>query len=243
MDWVPKSLATWVKGKRVIPPVPPGRVVVLTETDDDCTSARRDDTASLSLFVEYIDSKGERTARRIACRNYDRANDMINAWCFERDAKRAFRCDRIVSAACTATGEVFDLAELVARLRARGLPVRDARLNATLKVLTFLMRCDGVHPSEEDALEEAIGRFALRFDGDDAMVDLAVRQARTMAPDERDFLRALQFVARRKDGPALARFIQAQARQIIDADGWHSRVEVNFGVELDNVLARVAAGS
>jgi hypothetical protein len=241
MGVISESIRAFVAGKRVVPPVPPGRTVVLVAEDAAVLSPRRDGTASLSLFIEYVDAKGDRSERRIGCRSYDRSTDIINAWCFERSAVRAFRCDRIASAACTETGELFDLADLIQRLRARGLPVRDAGLNAVLKLLTFLMRCDGVHPDEQLVIEEAITSYALRFDGDDAMVDLALRQARTMAPDEHDFLRALRSITLRRDGPALARFVRSHAQRVIDADGRHSAEEARFGMELDQLLSKVAA--
>lgn len=241
MGVISDGIRAFVAGKRVVPPVPPGRTVLLVAEEVPVASAKRDGTASLSLFIEYLDAKGARSERRIACQSYDRSVDMITAYCFEREALRQFRCDRIVSAACTETGELFDLADLTERLRARGLPVRDAGLNAALKLLTFLMRCDGIHAQEAVVLEEAITSYALRFDGDDAMVDLALRQSRTMAPDEHDFLRALRFVALRRDGPALARFIRSQAQRMIDADGLHSAEEARFAIELDQLLSKVAA--
>lgn len=234
-------IRAFVAGKRVVPPVPPARVVVLGSEEAAPISPRRDGTASLSLFIAYVDSKGETSERRISCRNYDRSADIINAWCFERDALRAFRVDRIESAACTETGEFFELEELVARLRAGGLPVKDQGLNADLKILVFLMRCDGIHAREQAVIEAAITSYALRFDGDDAMVETALRQSRTMAPDERDFLKALRFISLRRDGPALARFVRSHAQRMIDADGQHSPEEARFAVELDEVLSAVAA--
>lgn len=240
MGAISDGILRFVRGKRVVPPVPPGRTIVIADTDEPATGARRDRISSFGLFIAYVDAKGDTSERRIVCRSYDRSSDMINAWCFERSALRSFRCDRLVSAACTETGEFFDLDELVAMLRSRGLPVKDAGLNAALKILTFLMRCDGIHPNEAVALESAITSYAVRFDGDDAMVDLAMKQARTMAPDERDFLKALRFVTLRPDGPALARFIRTQARLMIDADGAHSPEEASFAIEVDAALAKVA---
>lgn len=240
MGMISESIRTFLAGKRVVPQVPPERTITLVAEEATPASPRRDGTASLGLFIAYVDIKGDQSERRIACRSYDRSADIINAWCFEREALRAFRVDRITSAACTETGELFDLLELVDRLRAGGLPVKDQGLNAVLKILTFLMRCDGTHHRERVAIEDAITSYALRFDGDDAMVDLALRQSRTMAPDERDFLKALRFISLRPDGPALARFVRSHAQRIIDADGQHSPEEAQFAIELDGVLASVA---
>lgn len=241
MGVISETIRSFVEGKRVVPPIPPGRAVLLADDEAEPTMTRRDATAALALFIEYRDAKGDVSHRRIVCRSFDRSADIINAWCFEREALRAFRCDRIISAACTETGEFFDLAELVVYLRQRGLPVSDMALNAVLKLLTFLMRCDGVDESELSVLEAAITSYALRFEGDDAMVERALRQARTMAPDERDFLKALRFISLRRDGPALARFVQSQARQMLEADGLLSEEETRFSAELDRVLGRIAA--
>ena len=232
---------TFITGKRVVPPVPPKRSVIISIDTPPATSRRRDDISSFAMFIEYRDSSSAISHRRIACRTFDPSADVLNAWCFEREALRAFRYDRIVSAACTETGEFFDLGSLIQTLRANGLPVRDAGLNASLKVLVFLMRCDGIHAAEEAALEDAITGYAIRFNGDDEMVESGIRQARTMAPDERDFLKALRYVTKRRQGPALARFVQAQAQRIIDADGRHSAEETRFAIELDELLAKTAA--
>lgn len=235
-----EGIASLVAGKRVVPPVPPGRAVVIDGEDDPADSDQRDETASLALFIEYRDAKGAVSARRIVCRSYDQGRDIITAWCFEREAMRQFRIDRIATAACTETGEVYDLGALAAMLRAGGLPVRDSGLNLVLRFLTFLMRCDGVHHSEREALERAITSYALRFDGDDEMVEQALRQARTMAPDERDFLNALYSIGKRPDRARLARFIRQHARAVIDADGVISAEEARFGAELDSVLGQLS---
>jgi hypothetical protein len=243
MGIISSSIKAFVAGKRVLPSVPPGRIVVVSVEEDAQPISRRDGTSSLGLFIEYVDANGGHSERRIACRSYDRTKDILNAWCFERSASRAFRCDRIVSAACTETGEFFALPDLIEVLRGRGLPVRDAGLNAALQILTFLMRCDGIHASEQIALEDAITSYAIRFDGDDAMVELALRQARTLAPDDHDFLKAIRFISMHPDGPALARYVRSQAQRIIDADGHHSADEARFGFELDRALGSIASRS
>jgi hypothetical protein len=235
-----EGITSFVAGKRVVPPLPPGRQAVLAGEDEPSGSDQRDETASLALFIEYRDAKGVVSARRIVCRSYDVGTDMLTAWCFEREALRQFRIDRIATAACTQTGELYDLADLARRLRGNGLAVRDTGLNLVLRFLTFLMRCDGIHWAEEDAIEQAITSYALRFDGDDQVVDQALRQARTMAPDERDFLNALYSIGKRSDRAQLARFIRQHARLMVEADGVISAEEAKFGAELDAVLRKLA---
>lgn len=243
MDWVSSRLLGAISGKRVVPSIPPGRSIVLESEDEDARSERRDGTAALSLFIEYVDASGAPSHRRIACRHYDGSVDTITAWCFEREAPRAFRVDRIAAAYCPETGELFDLDQLVFSLRRRGLPLSTTGLNVTLRLLTFLMRCDGVHAAEWPALEAAVTSFALRFDGDDEMVAQGLRMAKSLAPDENDFLRGLRWMRLRRDGPQLARFVRGQAGRIIDADGRHSDEEAILGIEIDRVLGAIEARS
>lgn len=236
-----EEIAGLIGRKCVIPPVPPGRTVSIAGEDEPAQESERDGTAALALFIEYRDARGVMSARRIACRSFDTSRESLTAYCFERQAMREFRVDRIVSAACTQTGEFFELSELLVRLRDGSTPVRDSGLNLVLRFLTFLMRCDGVHWKEPEVLEQAITSYAMRFDGDDAMVDQAMRQAPTMAPDETDFIRALYSIGKHPDRVRLARFIQQHARNIIEADGVISEEEARLGMELDAVLRKLAS--
>lgn len=236
---ISEAIGAFLSGKRVVPQVPPGRVVVLDGDEDEARSDERSGISPLALFIEYRDAKGTLSARRIACRSFDVSTGRLTAWCFERQALREFRFDRIVSAACTETGEFHDVADLAAMLSEGGLPVRDGGLNLVLRFLVFLMRCDGTHRREMDALEQAVISYALRFDGDDALVDRAMRQARSMAPDEQDFLAGLHVLRRHPDRARLAPFIARQACAIIDADGRISDEEGRFAAELDVVLRRI----
>lgn len=228
------------RAMRVVPSVPPGRTSVVPDIDlPDHQSTRRSAASGMGLFIEYVDAKGCASARRIACRNVDPVQGLLTAWCFEREALRQFRIDRIESAACTETGEVFELAELMATMASRGLPANDPRLARILVVLTFLMRCDGVHARELECIEQAVTSFALRFDGDDALVEQGLRLGNTLAPDGRDFLRTLGWLIRRPDAPELAVFLRRHAAAVIDADGSHSAGELRFGMELDDLLTRI----
>jgi hypothetical protein len=243
MDPDIKMLAAAVAGKRVVPPVPGGREVVLEGADAPGSCARRDGTSALGLFIEYVDAHGTPSARRIACRYYDPSCDTITAWCFEREALREFRVDRIISAACCETGELFELGALVQSLRARGLPLRDQGLNLSLRLLTFIMRCDGVDHRELLVLEAAVTSYAMQFGGDDQMVDQGIRMAHSLAPDEGDFLRALRWLKMRRDRSALADFVRTQVRRMVDADTVLSHQEVSFGAEVDAVLRRIESRS
>lgn len=241
MGWLSNGLLEAISGKRVVPGLPPGRSVLLEGEDEPGRSERRDGTAALGLFIEYVDAKGAPSHRRIACRHYDASIDTITAWCFEREAPRAFRVDRIAAAYCPETGEGFDLDQLVFTLRRRGLPLSTTGLNVSLRLLTFLMRCDGVHVAEWPVLEAAVTSYAIRFDGDDEMVAQGMRMARSLAPDEDDFVRGLRWMRMRRDGPELARFVRRHSARIIDADGRHSGEELTLGIEIDQTLGAIAA--
>lgn len=226
-----------IEGKRVVPSVPPKFKVVLGSGDEDpAPPARRNGVSGLGLFIEYVDAKAEVTRRRISCKSYDPAHDWINAWCFEREGPRHFRLDRITLAACTETGELFEVHKLLAILRKRGMPVRDKRLAKALTPIVFLMRCDGVQEGETEALEAAVTAYALRFDGNDDTVADGMRLASTLAPDEADFRRTLGWLRMRRDGPELAKFIQREGCRMLDADGRHSAEEVTYGMLLDRSL-------
>lgn len=143
-------------------------------------------------------------------------------------------------AACTETGEIFDVSELIIILRKRGMSAGDPRLGKVLTPLVFLMRCDGVQRGEMEALEQAVTSFAMRFDGGDATVEEGLRLAHTLAPDETDFRRSLSWLKRRGDGPQLAKFLQREGCRVLDADGMHSPEEASYGILLDEVLRPIA---
>lgn len=234
------ALFAFTEGKRVMPSAPPGRTPRISPIEEPAAPRRaRNGVSGLGLYIEYVDRNGEPSERRIACRSYDPGHDAINAWCFEREAPRQFRLERIGSAVCTETGELFELAFLLQTLRARGLPVDDKCLGRVLLLLTFLMRCDGVHASETTAIEDSIERFAVRFDGDEALVAQGYRLAGTLAPDHDDFRRTMRWLAMRGNGPQLARFVRNEAASVIDADGRHSEEEARFGAELGEALTQI----
>lgn len=234
------SILKLIRGKRVVPSVPQGHAASVGSEPEQRVSPRRDGSSGLALFIRYEDGSGEISQRRIRCASFDPGHDALNAYCFEREAPRQFRLDRISEAICTETGEVIALARLLESLRARGMPMDDPRLARMLCILVFVMRCDGVNQREIEALEQAVTSFALRFDGCDEMVEQGNLLSGTLAPDSRDFMRAVNWLHWRKDGAELARFLKMQLRQMIDADGQHSAEEFLLVSELAPLLDRIA---
>lgn len=240
-----EALSRVTSGRLVIPPVPVGRTIVLYDEEEDAEDIpdeRRGASAGLGLFIEYVDAKGQVSARRIAVKRYDSGRRLVHGWCFERSAPRAFKLDRIASAACPVTGEVFSSAELLAMLK--GGQVIDGRLRPVMAILVFMMRCDGhQHWAEREALEQAATSFALRFDGDDETVHQALRLANTLVPDSHDFLSAVKWLAARDEAQALARFVLTNTRVMIEADGRIADEEIQFATELRDALKAIADGA
>lgn len=231
-----------LSGRRVVPPSPQGSAPSVPSDDATEAAESSGEGVPLALFIEYRDSKGQVSHRRIACKRYEPANATLLAYCFERRAYRRFRVDRIVTCACPRTGEIFALAEVVSGLAAGGLPFRDDRLGRVLTVLIFLMQCDREeHPIEREVIEDAAGTFALRFDGDDEMVAEGLRVANRMAPDAEDFVGSLRWIAARPERAKLARLVKQYAERVIVADGRITSEEAYFGGVLGDALQRMMA--
>ena len=238
-----ESIRGATAGKRVAPPLPPGAKVVLGGNERDVGPGAPGRASGFGLFIEYHDSDGVITERRITVRRIERGEARyIRAFCHERQAPRLFRADRVLAACCVSTGEIFEPARLFDMLAARGLPLEDPRLTKILIVLAFLMRCDGWNQAESEVLERAVERFVLRFEGSDAMLEDGLQLIRSLAPDQEDFLRALRFIANLHESHRVARFVMEHAAQLVDADGTHSAAEIENAQMVESYLKRLAKG-
>lgn len=233
------GLKTRFGARRVAVEQPTGHQVLIVEELDDEIEAAEPLAIPLGLFIEYSDSKGAITRRRIACKGYDAARDTVKAFCFERKAVRAFKVERIREVIAADTGEVLPLQIVVEQLRGKALPVHDERLARVLTVLVFLMRCDGqVHPAEKEVIESAATSFAMRFDGDEETVDRALRAAFRAAPDGDDLVLALEWIAARPECLQLVRLLMPLVDRIVSADGVVTSEEAYFGgIVLDALKA------
>lgn len=238
-------LQSKLTGRRVEPAARPDQKSVVAANEPDELSSDR--TAGdvgvipLALFIEYLDASGKASQRRIACKCYEPATETLLAHCFERRARRRFKMARIRSAVCVATGEVYDVSTLGAGLLAGGLGVRDERLDRILTVLVFMMRCDRqVHPREVEVIEDACGRFALRFDGDDSVVARGIEMAAQIAPDGDDLVKSIEWISKREDGPQLVRLLVPLVDQVIMADGKIASEEAYFGGLVKDALLSIA---
>lgn len=245
--WV--GLEISLAGKAVQPPVPSGRMVSVPDDELDDEPDHLEAHAKSeevpfpgALFIEYRDSKGQLSQRRIICREYDASTRLLRAVCQERKALRSFRVDRIELACCTVTGEVFEIEEVLTHLLSRGVGALDGRLRRVVLVLVYLMRCDrDVADEELEVLERAITSFALRFAGDDATVADGLRMANLAAPTDKDFLKALQWVSRHPERRKLAAFIRQWAHEMVVADGVLAFEEHVAGRAIDEALQALEA--
>ena len=224
--------------------MPAQHVAKVEHPEEDSLEPRPGRESGYAMVIDYVDTKGAQSFRRISCRRVDIGTGTIHAYCLERSGWRSFKLDGIREAFAADTGEMIDLGALVSDLRRRGLPIDDDRLARALVALTFLMRCDGeAHPLEHSAIEDAASSFVIRFEGDDAMYTEGIKLAGKLAPDGQDFVRALKWVAKHPERRLLAQYLLQHACNVVDADGRLALEEVTFGGELSEYLKAIAASS
>lgn len=224
-------------GRQVEPRVPTGRSAVVASEDEmdlvapvGAPPEGIEPPAPLAVFIEYRDSKGSVSQRRIKCKSFDAGRGTLDAYCFERRAARRFRIDRIATVIDVESGEVLEIATFLEGLGAGGVALKDERLARILTIMVFMMRCDReVHPMEREVIEDVAASFALRFDGDDATVNAALNAAFRLAPDHNDLINALQWIGRHKDGLKMIRLLAPQIERIVVADGKITSEEAHYG--------------
>jgi hypothetical protein len=137
------------------------------DTEEDYLD--ENDLQGQSFIIEYCDSAGEISTRCITVRKLDRSSDgclCLSAHCWERDAFRKFRVDRILSlrrrSDPTPLGNASQFFE---QYMHDGVDGYVAALMKTIRpgirVLLYLARCDGgVHPAEVDVIREYVNSHA-----------------------------------------------------------------------------------
>ncbi len=201
------------------------------------------DFLGLALMIDYVDSKGEESRRRITINAVEDngGNLLVHAYCYERKAKRTFRADRIVSATDLASGVIVDDPQAIIRaISGLGEAPRDSREKATvqamknarpgLAVLLFLSRCDGEqHTSEDGVMLEYLDLHCPEPGLDEYMALEGIRKYR---PNEVAFERALSHLSDSEEG--LSRVLR-YVRKLIDADGVITEEEAAFAVRLSEI--------
>lgn len=231
---------------RVTPIYPEGRKARVPAEPRQKIKAGRDQTSAWSVFISYEDVNGALSERRITCRQIERAiggTEMIGAYCHERNAPRAFRIDRIREVVDLSTGEIHEGVPYFDALRADGFPVLDRGLATFAKLLVFVSRCDGhAHETEVAEIEDALARYAMRFDCSDSCFERAVSDCKALAPDAEDFRSCLGTLLRTPEEPRrkAARLLIDACSRVIDADGHHAPEEVEWGIAIGAALKRLA---
>lgn len=229
----------------VEPYVPDGKNIQLVyedEEDKENSSYEEDlsDTIGTALFITYKSSKGEISTRRISIKKTE--NDKIWAYCFEKQALRSFRLDRIIEAVDMATGEVLlENDGLLSELSAPEIEDSKDAKSATkkalqkcrhgLNILVYLARCDGhFHSDEIDILSHYMMSecFETNFDSD----YLETRFKRHY-PDIDDFFDSIDILE--KKDPRTIQIISRYAAQIVQADGIIVQQEATLLTELEQV--------
>lgn len=230
--------------KRVVPLTPPRRRPGSPAQGESVPSPpRRDRSSSWSAYIRYENARGEESERRITCQKVARAvgglDLMVTAFCHEAGALRQFRVDRIAELVDLETGELVDPQPHFEKLRLEGLPFSDAGLEALAKILVFVVRCDGCEDWREwDAVERAMTSYALRYGSSETDMDETLAAVRPLAPDSRDFCRALGQVLRAPSEVkrGVADLVGRACADVIDADGRHMQAELHWGEAIDRCL-------
>ena len=231
--------------RRVTPPLPAGRsAFVEPELSPIARLVERDHSSGFATYIEYKNSKGERSERRIVCKSITlgRGGTTIGALCIESDAFKTFRLDRITNMVDIETGELVDPVEVFAQLQMCGaLKTTDHALRDLASLFVFMAKCDGeYHPLEEAAIHDAIDSYCLRFGGSTAMAEDVQFGCGKLAPDGSDMIVLLDNLGKHHNGKALARFALDRCGKVIDADGVHPDDEFTWAMDLQGRLRKIA---
>lgn len=214
-----------------------------------------DGISGVTVIIDYRDAKGKVSARQIQCRKLSIRGDLVylSAWCFKRDAMRAFRCDRIVEVSDPVTGEVLGSGENYFSRFAIGdksdsayhlglSPQQYGLFNAMLNVLVFFAKCDKEwHPLERAAVEatgaslwQAAG-FKPKFDG-----ETVANMADRLAPNAETFMVSLRKCMAER---AVIGVLVNGCADVIAADQRTSQEESDWGERMLAVLDELDQGA
>lgn len=255
-----RLISFWEEIRGTPPVTPPATFVpVAPDADPDDLLSDGDELAlplateaqpvtGLLMIIDYLDSKGQKSTRQIACRRIDQFADKayLVAWCELRRQTRSFNVSRIARAVDAGTGEIYEPGSVLLDLftvdrkstgRYRfGLNPRNfARFNAALNILAFVARCDGDwHILESAAIDDFVMACWLRLDfpGDLDLEAVSAHVSR-LAPDAEALWLSVNECA--KD-PQLARLVIHYLTKVIDADGVHHPREVWWALQIAETL-------
>jgi len=226
------------------PEIPARRNVKLAQDDNENEETSEDiaDSISSALFIAYKNSKGETSERRISVKTVSRSaagNIMVGAYCYEREAFRHFRADRIIEAVDLATGEIIDTQ--VAILESFGIVEKELasdpktatraalrKCRHGMNVLVYLARCDGhFHHDEENTVIHYLMEECFDCEFHD---EYLLARIRKLYPDTDAFFDSLDYLE--ENGPNALDKIARYAARPVQADGQIASEEINFMNEL-----------
>lgn len=254
----------------VPPPLPPGLLIRLApgdpsdsvmvapepEDDDLALEAELGFAENQSFVILYESACGDISTRRITVRNLSLNGEnvpVLNCWCHEREALRAFRIDR-VRAVITREGEViappapffietFGMnPALVGGHGSKPVPLTRIRPAFThhMMVLAHLGRVDGHFTTDEQGivLEHCL---TLVHDAGmratEAEEEALRRFLKTLKPKKLFLTRAMKGLERESAGRITA--LLTTADHVINADGFRQRDETSYFTMLQRELTGV----
>lgn len=237
-------IAVAVKDKAVPVDLPDWCKFLVPEGEGEEPVTKRDHSSSWAGFIRYTNAKGEESARRIICRRiegYGQA-ETIGAWCCESKAHKRFRIDRISELVALDTGEILDPLQHFDDMRLRGaINVIDKSLLDLGRVLVFMAKCDGeFHPLEQGAIVDTMERYVLRFGGDEAMLEHALKNTGRIAPDGEDFVHSLERMQRHPEASKLARLMLQGVADVNIADSVFHPAELEWSGLVSDALKEMA---
>lgn len=224
------TLASWI-GDRfgVTPkaPVAPDFCQALPDHDDEHDESDEEyldesDLQGQSFVIDYCDSSGEVSTRRVTVRKLERTTDgclCIKTFCWERKAARAFRADRILTLRhVTDLTPILNPAAFFEQYMHDGIDGEAAallkRVRPGLRVLLYLARCDGtVHPSENDVMRQYVSAHSTGSSVSWSAIELFLEKQHPDHALARSMLKASLAVR------AEAERLLAAAKRLVDADG------------------------
>ncbi|WP_162184716.1 tellurite resistance TerB family protein [Sphingomonas hengshuiensis] len=204
--------------------------------------------SGFTCIIDYADSKGRDSTRRITCVRLENnaGTEYLRAFCHERRSHRLFRCDRIETYYDIETGEVLNIGSILGgnpvMLRQAaplhwGLSPRDyADIIAGLNILVFVARCDKHwHPMEQAAIDSFVETFWLHSGfRQDIPIDDIIAHAAKLRPDSEIFYGALLRAAERR---TLRNTIRKHIAAVIEADGVVTDEEFYWGNQVESYLS------
>lgn len=245
---------------RPLPSAP--RQIVLPAVDDEQIERETEylgDAEGQSFMIEYSDSGGRHSARRISVYGLSMGRagiPLLTAKCHERNATRQFRVDRI-SCCIDYSGEVHDNVAsflfdnfgmslaLATRKSTAESEARWKDILALIKddavLLAAMSESDGnVHSSEVDVATRHLASVVerTRISLTSSEIDMIAAYIRRLRPTGRSIARALDGIGR-LGADSVTRLLRA-AIAVLDADGRRHVAEIELLNQLSVELTGVA---